>query len=134
MPTFYTARRTYPNHTHTDVPSESLYVDIHLDDTTLTLTCSARDNVWHYFRFADGTLKPLPAHPEPLVFEPGDAYIALSPGARHITDSPTIARFLHLHDTFNAETLAAALLAHLIENAGNGAIIEDVTVLVVEAR
>ncbi len=134
MPAFYTARRTHPGLAHTDVPPERLDVDIHLDEATLTLICSAHENVWHYFRLADGTLKPLPPQPEPLVFEPGDTYIALSPSARQVTDSPTIARFLHLYDTFNAEKLAAALLAHLIENASGALFPEDVSVWVVEAR
>lgn len=128
MPAFHIARRTHPSSSTTEL------VDFHLDPETLTVTGQAREGVWHYLRLADGTLKPLPAHPQPLAFEPGDVYIALSPSARHVTDSPTLARFLHLHDAFNAEKLAAALLAHLIENAGEEAFIEAVTVLVIEAR
>jgi hypothetical protein len=134
MPTFHTARRTQPGLARADVPPEQLHTEFRLDAETMTLTCAARENVWHYFRFADGTLKPLPPRPESLAFEPGDTYIALSPGARRVTDSPTIARFLHLHDVFNAEKLAAALLAHLVENAGDTPFPEDVTAMVVEAR
>ena len=129
-PTFQVARRTHP----TSAAQDELGVEFQLDPETLTLTCAARADLWHYFRWADGTLKPLPPQPEPLVFEPGDTYIALSSGARHITDSPTVARFLHLHDTFNAEKLAANLLAYLIENASVTPFPTAVTVLVVELR
>lgn len=128
MPTFDMARRTYPG------SSSQEFLDFQLDSERLTLTSSAPAGVWHYFRFADGTVKFLPPRPEPLVFEPGDTYIALSPSARHITDSPTIARFLHLHDVFNAEKLASTLLAHLVDNAGGVPFLEDVTIVVVEAR
>ena len=106
---------------------------------------------FHYFRLADATLIPLPPEHEatrhkpgrlpggrpqgsPLQFAAGDAYIAVSPGAGRLADSPGIARFLHLRDYFNAEKMAEALLAHLLELAGTDEIPEDVTVLVVEAR
>jgi hypothetical protein len=108
------------------------FVDWQIDADTLTLTVAARANVWHYFRLADGALRLLPPHPSPLAFAPGDAYIALAPATQTLTDSPTIARFLHLHDGFNAEKLAQALLAHLAEPVGG--LPETATVLVVEAR
>lgn len=127
MPAFYIARRAAPG------PVDAEFVELQLEADRLTLTASAQAEVWHYFRLADGTVKPLPPRPEPLVFEPGDTYLALSPSAWQVTDSPTVARFLHLHDVFNAEKLAAALLGHLIENAG-GILPETVTVVVVEAR
>lgn len=128
MPAFYIAHRTMPG----SVAPE--FVDLQFDPERLRLTCSAQAGAWHYFRLADGTVKPLAPHPPPLVFEPGDTYIALSPSARRVTDSPTVARFLHLHDVFNAEKLAASLLAHLVKNAGGMPFPEDVTVIVVEAR
>jgi hypothetical protein len=95
--------------------------------------------VLHYFRLADGTVKPLPPIAAPLAVQPGDAYIAVTPAASHLAEGetggagPAIARFLHLRDDFNADKLAAGLLAHLLElsldaaSAGAG-------VLVVEAR
>jgi hypothetical protein len=122
--------------------------DLGFDSTALTLAYSACPGVLHYFRLADATLIPLPPehkparhtlapgnrHESPLRFSAGDAYIAVSPGAGRIADSPAVARFLHLRDYFNAEKLAEALLAHLVELAGTEAIPEDVTALVVEAR
>jgi hypothetical protein len=109
-------------------------LDVWLEPEALTLSCQAADDAWHYFRFADSTLKPLPPRPAALAFSPGDAYIAITPGASKIADSPAIARFLHLRDYFNAEKLAEALLAHLVELAGTDEFPEDVTVLVIEAR
>lgn len=128
MPAFYTAHHTTPG----SIAPE--FVELQFDPEHLRLTCAARAGAWHYFRLADGTVKPLPPHPAPLVFEPGDTYIALSPSARRVTDSPTVARFLHLHDFFNAEKLAASLLAHLVDNAGGLSFPEAVAVIVVEAR
>jgi hypothetical protein len=127
MPAFYLARQAAPG------PVDADFVKLQLQADPLTLRCAAPAGVWHYFRFADGTVKVLPPRPEPLIFEPGDTYLALSPSARQVTDSPTVARFLHLHDVFNAEKLASALLAQLIENFG-GTFPETVTVVVVEAR
>lgn len=123
---------------------------LRLDPEALTLHFVAQPGVLHYFRLADATLIPLPpAHP-PALHNPlsrqahwhgptltlaaGDAYIALSPGAARLADSPAVARFLHLRDYFNAEKLAEALLAHLFELAGDDPPAEAVTVLVVEAR
>jgi hypothetical protein len=105
-----------------------------LDPSTLTLTYAASEGGLHYFRLADATLKPLTDHPGPLAFSPGDAYIALSPGARRVADGPTVARFLHMRDDFNAEKLADALLDHLMEMAGVDELPEDITALVIEAR
>jgi hypothetical protein len=95
--------------------------------------------MWHYFRLADATLKPLGDRPGPLPFAAGDTYIALSPGVRRVADSAddvrhAIARFLHLRDDFNADKLADALLAHLAELAGVAELPEDITALVIEAR
>ncbi len=114
--------------------AERNLLDVWLEPEALTLRCAAADDAWHYFRFADSTLKPLPPRPEALAFSPGDAYIALTPGASKIADSPAIARYLHLRDYFNADRLAEALLAHLAELAGTDEFPEDVTVLVIEAR
>ncbi|MGQ0604840.1 MAG: hypothetical protein ACT4QE_24425 [Anaerolineales bacterium] len=118
------------------------------DGEALTVHYSASPGVLHYFRLADATLIPLPpehaptrhiirqGRPQgsPLRFSAGDAYIAVSPGVARITDSPAVARFIHLRDYFNADKLAEALLAHLLELACTDQIPEDVTVLVVEAR
>lgn len=105
-----------------------------LDVSTLTLTCAATGEVLHYFRLADATLRPLPETPGPLTFSPGDAYIALTPGARRVADSPAIARFLHMRDDFNAEKLADALLDHLVELVGGDVWPESITAVVVEAK
>jgi len=101
-----------------------------VDAATATLTAANGGEALHYWRYADGTLKPLPAAPPPLVMARGDAYIAVVFGPGAATDSPTIARFLHLRDYFNAQRLAEALLAHLAE-AGGAA---GVGIVVVEAR
>lgn len=163
MPTFKAAYRTQIglNHSHETLlqtsdswtlsrNTEPLWT-VQADRETLSVRYSASPGVLHYFRLADATLIPLPpgrpangfavrsseahsASPSPLRFSAGDAYIALSPGAARITDSPAIARFIHLRDYFNAEKLAVALLAHLLELAGSDQLPEDVSVLVVEAR
>jgi hypothetical protein len=90
--------------------------------------------VLQYLRLADARVKPLPPDPAPLQFTAGDTYIALSPGALQVADSPAIARFIHLRDYFNAETLAAALLNHLLGLGGAARPPADLTVLVLEAR
>jgi len=102
-------------------------------DPAATLTASAAGGSLHYFRLADATLRPLPADAA-LTFARGDAYIAVSPGARRLADSPAIARYLHVHDGFNAERLAEGLLRFLAQESGQADFPEDVTVLVVEAR
>ncbi len=88
----------------------------------------------HYLRLADATVKPLPPDPAPLHLLPGDTYLALTPGALALADSPAIARFIHLRDYFNAEKMAAALLDHLLAQAGAAAPSDDITLLVHEAR
>lgn len=121
-----------------------------LDPFRRALTHTAAPGVLHFFRLADATLIPLPpAHapsrhqllPErvqsagqPLEFAPGDAYIALSAGVAAVADSPTLARFLHLRDYFNADALADTLLRQVTEWAGAEPPPDDVTALVVEAR
>jgi hypothetical protein len=158
MPVFVTAHRTRPG--RLELP-EALSISptlitlgealrLQLDPDALTLHFAAQPGVLHYFRLADATLVPLPpAHPPArhsplprqahwhgptLTLAAGDAYIALSPGAARLADSPAVARFLHLRDYFNAEKLAEALLAHLLELAGNEPPATAATVLVVEAR
>ncbi len=101
-----------------------------VDPATATLTAANDGGTLHYWRYADATLKPLPAAPPPLTLARGDAYIAVALGDPPAADSPTIARFLHLRDYFNAQRLAEALLAHLAEAGGTA----GVGVLVVEAR
>lgn len=120
------------SHNHPSSPEASLTISLNPAD--LTLACAAAPETPHYFRLADATVKPLPPNLEPLTLAAGDAYIALTPGALHLADSPIIARFLHLRDYFNAEKLAAALLTHLFELARTETLLEDVTVLVIEAR
>jgi len=119
--------------------SPEAFLCVALNASALILTCAAAEEVLHYFRFADATLKPLSDQPGPLAFAPGDAYIALSPGARRVVDSAddvrhVVARFLHMRDDFNAEKLADALLDHLMEMAGVDELPEDITALVIEAR
>ena len=104
-----------------------------IDPGSATLAASTTGGSQHYFRLAEATLRPLPAEAA-LSFARGDAYIAVSPGARLLAASPAIARFLHLRDGFNAERLAAGLLRFLGQESGQAEIPEDVTVLVVEAR
>jgi hypothetical protein len=104
------------------------------DPAALSVTATAAPGVLHYLRYADATLKPLLPSPPPLSLAPGDAYIAVAPGAVGAADGSAIARFLHLRDYFNAERLAQALLAHIVELAGEAVGVEYVTVLVVEAR
>ena len=114
--------------------SPEAFLCVALNASALILACAAAEEVLHYFRFADAALKPLSDQPGPLAFSPGDAYIALSPGVRRIADGPTVARFLHMRDDFNAEKLADALLDHLMEMAGVDELPEDITALVIEAR
>ncbi len=114
--------------------SPEAFLCVALNASALILTCAAAEEVLHYFRLADATLKPLSDQPGPLAFSPGDTYIALSPGARRLTDSPAVAGFLHMRDDFNAEKLADALLDHLMEMAGVDELPEDITALVIEAR
>ncbi len=108
-------------------------VRLAIDPAAATLAAATTGGSWHYFRLADATLRPLPADAA-LTFARGDAYIAVSPGARLLVNSPAIARFLHLRDGFNAERLAGGLLSFLAQESGRVEFPEDVTVLVVEAR
>lgn len=111
--------------------TERLYLTI--DPAGANLSASAADGSLHYFRLADATLRPLPPEVS-LSLARGDAYVAVSRGARRLADSPAIARYLHLHDGFNAERLADGLLRHLAQESGLAEFPEDVTVIVVEAR
>ncbi len=114
-------------------PHASLCLRLH--DTALTLEAATQPGLWHYVRLSDATLTPLgPTVAQPISFQRGDAYVALSPGARHLTDSPTVARFVHLRDYFTASTLARAVLAHLEDVTRTDDFPVDVTVLVVETR
>ena len=90
---------------------------------------AARGGAWHASRWADGTVKPLPPAPGRLVLASGDAYIALLPAESPLPAEALLAaaRFTHLHDSFNADDLAQALVEHL---AG----LARLAVLVVEAR
>ncbi len=112
---------------------------VFVDPNALTLTAAAGHDTRHYYRLADGTVKPLPPTPPPLPCRAGDAYIAVTPAAARLAApapggaSAAIARFLHLRDYFNAEKLAGALLAHVVE-LGADADAAGVGVLVVEVR
>jgi hypothetical protein len=103
------------------------------------LSPAAEAGALHYFRLADATVRPLPPTPPVLACQPGDAYIAVTPAAAQLAAgepggaSAAIARFLHLRDYFNADKLAAALLAHLVELGGDAGA-TGAGVLVVEAR
>jgi hypothetical protein len=105
-----------------------------IDPAAPALTALATGGALHYFRFADATLRPLPADPPALPFARGDAYIAVTPGALRLATGPAIARYIHVRDDFNAEGLAQGLLDFLGEQAGPAGVPEDVTVLVIEAR
>ena len=112
---------------------QTLLVHLVINLGAATVAATAAGGSQHYFRLADATLRPLPAEAA-LSFDRGDAYIAVSPGARRLADGPAIARFLHLRDGFNAERLADGLLSFLAQESGAAEFPEDVTVLVVEAR
>jgi hypothetical protein len=113
---------------------QACLVRLTLDPASATLAASAAGGSQHYFRLADATLRPLPPEAPALSFACGDAYIALSPGARRLAVTPSIARFLHQRDGFNAERLAESVLDFLAQESGQADFPEDVTVLVVEAR
>ena len=102
-------------------------------DPAAAAVSAVSEGCLHYFRLADATLRPLPAEAA-LTLARGDAYIAVSPGALRLVDSPAIARYLHVHDGFNAERLAEGVLRFLAEETGQAEFPEDVTVIVVEAR
>ena len=147
------ARHSGPFHLHSGLTSQAVAsprallcalapeacLCVSLDPVNMTLTCSVTARAdggppLHYFRLADGRVRPLLPDPESLTFSAGDTYVALCLGARRVTDSPSVARFLHERDDFNADKLAASLLDHLLELAGSEALAEDITALVVEAR
>ncbi len=111
-------------------PGEPRLLQVRADPAAMTVAATAAPDVLHYWRYADALLKPLPPAAPPLGLARGDAYVAVAPGAVNAADGPAIARFVHLRDTFNAQRLAEALGAHIVELAGDAA----VTVLVVEAR
>jgi hypothetical protein len=108
-------------------------VCVAIEPASAHLSVMAAGGSLHYSRLADATLRPLPAVAAWSLAR-GDAYIALTPGALRLADSPAIARFLHLHDNFNAQRLAESVLAFLAQESGRTGFPEDVTVLVVEAR
>jgi len=140
MPAFSIAQHIYPNALtlpenlfKLSAPTAAREAEfyLHLDATALTLRAWAQTG-WHYFRLADGTVKLPPAETDVLACEAGDTYIAVSSGARHFTDSPTVARFIHLRDYFNADKLATALLQHIVAQATPAGV--SCGVLVVEVR
>ena len=108
-----------------------------VDPATGTITIAAERETLHYLRLADGTVQPQPPAPPPWLCAAGDAYLAVTPGAARLAGgqlggaSTAIARFLHLRDYFNADKLAEAMLAHLLEMGEDAA---SAGVLVVEAR
>jgi hypothetical protein len=108
-------------------------IQITLDPVVTTLAAASAGSSPHYFRLADATLRPLPAAAT-LALARGDAYIAVSSGALRLADSPAMACYLHVHDSFNAERLAEGLLGFLAHSSSQAEFPEDVTVLVVEAR
>lgn len=120
-------------------PGSAPLLRLSVEPAERKLTAGADPAVLHYFRLADATVQPLPPESSPLAFQPGDAYIAVTPGSARLAApqpggaAPAIARFLHLRDYFNAEKLATALLAHLLELSPD-ADPEGAGVLVVEAR
>jgi len=113
-----------------DVAPFSLY----LNPVDLTLAVTAIPDTPHFFRLADGTVKPLPSDPALLTFSPGDAYIALNPVALDLADSPAIAGFLHLRDYFNADKLGDALLKYLTGLAGLNEPPVTLSILIIECR
>ena len=107
---------------------------VELDHTALAFTAIAHPEVWHYHRWADATIKPLPPQPDLIPLYPGDSYLALSPGARALTDRYAIARFLHERDYFNAEKLAQAVLAQMLAETEASTLAYDFSIVVIEAR
>jgi hypothetical protein len=103
-------------------------LEITLDPITLTAAANAGEGVAHWLRLADASLKPLAARPALLKLARGDSYVAVISGAGELDlgQRMAAARFIHLRDYFNAEKMAAALLAELAE--------PRLGVLVVECR
>jgi hypothetical protein len=124
-------------------PGTPAVLTVELVPATLTLAAAALDpDTLHYFRLADGSVKPLPPAPLPITCQAGDAYIAITPATARLAAAelggpgPAVARFLHLRDDFNAERLAQALLDHLRDLAPGAAAqaLGGVAVMVIEAR
>jgi hypothetical protein len=116
------------------VTAEEPGLRVRADPRVLTVEARMAGGGLHYFRLADGTLKPLPPAPPALRLARGDAYVAVLPGAVGAADGPAVARFLHLRDYFNAERLARAVVGHVLEVGGRAAEGEAMVVVVVEAR
>lgn len=129
-------------------------VDVSLDEEAGSLRSQTMRGVFHYLRQSDATLIPLPPEaaevghklipwrleelgvqvnqPPTLRLRPGDAYVAVTPGAAALAEGTAIARFIHLRDYFNAERLAQALADDIC--GGRAVLQAPFTVLVVEAR
>lgn len=115
-------------------PEAAAVLTVEVDPSALVLTAAAAPTALHYFRLADGTVKPLPPSPGSLAFSAGDAYLAVAGAASPLSSlSTALARFLHLRDYFNADKLAAAVLDHLVELSEGGSA-EGAGVLVIELR
>jgi hypothetical protein len=115
-------------------PAGVQYLTLDIQPATQTLTAQAGPGVWHYYRWAEATLRPQPPAPPPFTLARGDAYLALSPAAQTITDSATIARFVHLRDYFNAAKLATTLWEHLGDQVAPAPLPMGLDLLVIEAR
>ena len=124
-------------------PEVPAVLTVELDPATLTLAAAALDaGALHFFRLADGTVRPLPPTPPPFTCQAGDAYIAVTPSIAQLAAAetggagPAVARFLHLRDYFNAQRLAQALLEHLqgLAPGGPAQARGGAGVMVVEAR
>ena len=129
-------------------------VDVLFDDPAGSLRTQATRGVFHYLRQSDATLIPLPPEATDvghklvpwrleelgvrldqaptLSLRPGDAYVAVTPGAAGLAEGTAIARFIHLRDYFNAERLAQALADDIC--GGRADLQAPFTVLVLEAR
>lgn len=70
-----------------------------------------------------------------LPLRPGDAYVAVTPGAARLAEGAAIARFIHLCNDFNAERMAEALADEIcVGRARPDEIPAAFTTLVIEAR
>ncbi len=129
-------------------------VDVSFDEMAGSLRAQTMRGVFHYLRQSDATLIPLPPEATEvghklvpwrldelgvrvdqapvLTLRPGDAYVAVTPGAAGLAEGTAIARFIHLRDYFNAERLAQSLADDI--RSGRGDPQAPFTVLVIEAR
>ena len=129
-------------------------VDVSFDEAASSLRAQTMRGVFHYLRQSDATLIPLPpeAHEvghklvpwrleelglrvdqvPSLTLRPGDAYVAVTPGAASLAEGTAIARFIHLRDYFNADRLSQALADDI--RSGRGDPQTPFTVMVIEAR